>query len=72
MEDERFSYIVLANDEEQHSLWLSHKEIPPGWRQVGPTGTRAACLAYVEQAWGDITPLSIRLRGAARGAGGDR
>jgi MbtH protein len=51
---------VLVNDEEQHSLWPTFKEIPLGWRQVGPVGTKAECLAYVEEAWPDITPLSVR------------
>jgi hypothetical protein len=35
---------------------------PLGWRQVGPVGTKAECLAYVEEAWPDITPLSVRRR----------
>ncbi len=60
MDDESFEYIVLINDEEQHSLWPAFKPIPPGWRKVGPTGTKEECLAYVEGAWPDITPLSVR------------
>ena len=60
MDDERYEYMVLVNHEEQHSLWPTFKEIPPGWRQVGPVGTKAECLAYVEEAWPDITPLSVR------------
>jgi MbtH protein len=60
MDDERYEYMVLVNDEEQHSLWLTFKAIPPGWRQTGPVGTKAICLAYVQGAWPDITPLSVR------------
>jgi MbtH protein len=56
------AYIVLINSEEQHSLWPAHKAIPAGWRQVGPTGSKAECLEYVEKAWTDITPLSVRNR----------
>ncbi|WP_310620086.1 MbtH family protein [Flexibacterium corallicola] len=62
MDEDEFEYIVLINDEEQHSLWPSFKEIPLGWKQVGPTGTKAECLEYVEEAWPDITPLSVRKR----------
>jgi MbtH protein len=51
---------VLVNHEEQYSLWPTFKEIPNGWRQVGPIGTKAECLAYVEEVWTDIPPLSVR------------
>ena len=58
--EDRFEYQVLVNHEEQYSLWPTFKEIPKGWRQVGPVGTKAECLAYVEEVWTDITPLSVR------------
>ncbi len=56
------TYIVLINHEEQHSLWPAYKAIPGGWRQVGPRGSKAECLEYVEKVWTDITPLSVRKR----------
>lgn len=58
--DDRFDYMVLKNAEDQHSLWPSFKEIPPGWEQVGPIGTKDECVAYVDEHWTDITPLSQR------------
>ena len=66
-------YMVLVNDEEQHSLWPAFKPIPAGWRQVGPVGPKAQCLAYVEAAWPDISPRSVRerLAGAGRGTPGE-
>jgi MbtH protein len=60
MDDERFEYTVLVNHEEQYSLWPTFKDIPNGWRKVGPVGTKAECLAWVEEVWTDITPLSVR------------
>ncbi|MDP5220829.1 MbtH family protein [Ruegeria sp. 2205SS24-7] len=60
--DDNFEFMVLVNHEEQHSLWPTFKDIPPGWRQVGPVGTKQECLDYVEKAWPDITPLSVRMR----------
>ncbi len=60
MDDERIEYQVLVNHEEQYSLWPTFKDIPNGWRQVGPIGTKQECLAYVEEVWTDITPLSVR------------
>ncbi len=53
-------FMVLVNAEGQYSLWPTEMEIPKGWEQVGPTGTRDACLAYIEETWTDITPISAR------------
>ncbi len=53
---------VLVNDEEQYAIWPSARRIPEGWRSVGITGDRAACLSYIERIWSDITPLSVRRR----------
>lgn len=69
--DDSDEYVVLVNDEEQHSLWPSFKDIPAGWRQVGPTGTKDECMAYVDKAWPDITPLSVRRQAEGSGRGED-
>lgn len=58
--DDRLEFMVLKNAEEQYSLWPSSKEIPEGWEQVGPVGSKEECIAYVEQSWTDITPASSR------------
>ncbi|MBZ5522432.1 MAG: MbtH family protein [Acidobacteriia bacterium] len=58
-EDENSEYIVLVNDEGQHSLWRPSREIPPGWQQVGSRGARAECLAYIEEHWTDMRPKSL-------------
>ena len=54
------SFFVLVNDEEQHSLWPTFADVPAGWRVVYGEADRAACLAYIEQNWGDIRPNSLR------------
>ncbi len=59
-DDENIDYQVLVNHEEQYSLWPKFKDIPNGWRQVGPIGKKEECLAYVDEVWTDITPLSVR------------
>ncbi|WP_157792958.1 MbtH family protein [Bordetella genomosp. 8] len=51
---------VLVNDEEQYSLWPDFKAIPAGWRDTGVQGDKQTCLAYVEQVWTDMRPLSLR------------
>jgi MbtH protein len=54
------TYRVVANDEEQYSIWRADKEIPPGWREAGPTGPKSECLAYIKEVWTDMRPLSLR------------
>ncbi|MTH96465.1 MbtH family protein [Roseibium sp. RKSG952] len=60
MANERIGFMVLVNQEDQHSLWPVFNDIPDGWKQVGPVGSKKICLEHVEQAWPDITPLSGR------------
>ena len=59
-EDETATYIVVVNHEEQYSIWLDYKEIPKGWRAVGKSGPKAECLAYINDVWTDMRPLSLR------------
>jgi uncharacterized protein YbdZ (MbtH family) len=61
-DDEKGTFFVLVNDEEQHSLWPSFTDIPAGWRRVFGEADRAACLGYVEENWPDIRPKSLRDR----------
>jgi len=61
-DDDSAKFLVLANDEEQHSLWPVFADIPAGWRVVSGEAERTACLEYVEQNWPDIRPLSLRER----------
>ncbi|MBC3949531.1 MULTISPECIES: MbtH family protein [Pseudomonas] len=53
-------YKVLINQQEQYSLWPDYKAVPAGWREAGKQGNKADCLAYVEQVWTDMRPLSLR------------
>jgi uncharacterized protein YbdZ (MbtH family) len=55
-------FLVLVNDEEQHSLWPAFADVPAGWRVVYGEADRAACLDYIEQNWPDIRPKSLRER----------
>jgi uncharacterized protein YbdZ (MbtH family) len=61
-DDENGSFLVLVNDEEQHSLWPTFADVPAGWRVVYGETDRAACLDYIEQNWPDIRPKSLRDR----------
>ena len=61
-QEDRVQYKVVLNHEEQYSIWPADRENAPGWRDAGPTGTKAECLAYIEKVWTDMRPLSLRKR----------
>ena len=53
-------YRVIMNHEEQYSIWPADRELPLGWNDTGKTGPKAECLAYIEEVWTDMRPLSLR------------
>lgn len=53
-------YKVVINHEEQYSIWPTDKENAPGWRDVGKSGSKEECLAYIDEVWTDMRPLSLR------------
>lgn len=59
-EQDEVSYKVVMNDEEQYSIWWIHRDNPLGWKDAGKVGKRAECLAFIEQIWTDMRPLSCR------------
>ena len=63
MSDEREDttiYKVVVNHEEQYSIWPADRENALGWNDAGFQGTKAECLAHIEQVWTDMRPLSLR------------
>jgi MbtH protein len=63
-------YQVVVNDEEQYSIWPLGRELPLGWRAAGKEGPKAECLAYIDEVWTDMRPLSLRksMESSAEGA----
>lgn len=59
-DDETRIFRVVVNHEEQYSIWPESHEIPDGWRDTGKKGVKAECLAYIEEVWTDMRPLSVR------------
>ncbi|WP_394360910.1 MbtH family protein [Amycolatopsis sp. SB7-3] len=53
------TYLVLVNDEGQHSLWPEFVEVPAGWTTKFGPASRPACLEYVETNWTDLRPASL-------------
>lgn len=58
-EDNNGTFLVLVNDENQHSLWPEFAEVPAGWKTVFGPNQRQACLDYIEQNWVDMRPASL-------------
>ncbi len=61
-DDDNGRFLVLVNDEDQHSLWPVFADVPAGWQVIYGEADRAACLDYIEQHWTDIRPKSLRER----------
>jgi uncharacterized protein YbdZ (MbtH family) len=59
-DDDSATFYVLANDEEQYSLWPAFVDVPAGWRAVFGEDTRAQCLTFIETTWTDLRPRSLR------------
>jgi MbtH protein len=59
-DDDNGTFVVLVNDEDQHSLWPTFADVPAGWRKIFGEADRAECLAYVEQNWTDMRPRTLR------------
>jgi MbtH protein len=59
-DNEDGEFFVVANDEEQYSIWPSDRDIPAGWHAVGVAAKRADCLDWIERNWTDMRPKSLR------------
>ena len=59
-DEDRTFYRAVVNHEEQYAIWPTHRPIPAGWRDAGRTGRKAEVLAFIEEVWSDMRPLSLR------------
>jgi MbtH protein len=60
LDDETALFEVVVNHEEQYSIWPADRDPPAGWRKAGKSGVKAECLAYINEVWSDMRPLSLR------------
>lgn len=58
--EDKTIYKVVVNQEEQYSIWPADRECPLGWTEVGKSGLKAECMAYIHEVWTDMRPLSLR------------
>jgi uncharacterized protein YbdZ (MbtH family) len=64
-DDPQGRFLVVVNNEDQHSLWPVFADVPGGWTVVfgGPGGTdRDSALRYVDENWTDMRPRTLRER----------
>ena len=52
-DDETGTFLVLVNDEEQHSLWPTFADVPAGWRKVFGDAGRAGRVGQLNGRVGD-------------------
>ncbi len=52
-------FLVLTNDEGQHSLWPEFAAVPDGWTTVFGVSDREACVDYINTNWTDMRPRSL-------------
>ncbi|WP_282082568.1 MbtH family protein [Streptomyces tendae] len=64
------TYQVVVNHEEQYSIWAADEPLPNGWSATGPAGSKDECLAYIDDTWTDMRPLSLRRQMEESAAGG--
>lgn len=58
-DDSNARFIVLINNEGQHSLWPYSIPVPDGWLCAFGPDNRAACLGEIEMRWTDMRPRSL-------------
>lgn len=54
------TFLVLVNEEGQHSLWPAFIDVPAGWQVAHPADSHQACHDYIEEHWTDMRPNSLR------------
>ncbi|MDP2370113.1 MbtH family protein [Rhodoferax sp.] len=62
IDDEEQTFLVVVNDEGQHSIWPDFKAVPAGWHEIGFKGLKPDCLNHIAKVWTDMRPLSLQRR----------
>ncbi|MGP8300109.1 MbtH family protein [Streptomyces inhibens] len=52
-------YLVLVNEEDQHSLWPAFAEVPQGWTVAFAETDRQSALDFITEHWTDMRPRSL-------------
>jgi MbtH protein len=68
-EDTDATYLVLVNEQGQHSLWPTSIAVPAGWSSALGPASRQSCLDHVEANWTDLRPALASRDATGGGAG---
>lgn len=68
-EEDDTVYMAVVNDEEQYSIWPADRELPRGWMAAGKAGPKREVLAWIEEVWTDMRPLTLRKKMQDAGLG---
>ena len=55
-DDQGSAFVVLINEQGQHSLWPAAIEVPDGWSIAYQQNGRQACIEYINNNWTDMRP----------------
>ena len=69
MSERSQQFQVVLNPEQQYSIWPVDQPLPDGWQPTGRAGSKAACLAFIDEVWRGTRPVDLGERG--RHAGDD-
>ncbi|QDQ96582.1 MbtH family protein [Tomitella fengzijianii] len=58
-DDEDSGFLVLVNDEGQHSLWPVFAPVPDGWSVRLGESSRQDAVDFVDRNWTDMRPVSL-------------
>ncbi len=47
-DDDDVIFKVVVNQEQQYSVWPADREIPSGWSEAGPSGSKQECLDQIQ------------------------
>ena len=53
-------YKVVVNHEDQYSIWPAVRKTLLVGRRWARRGSKSECLAYINEVWTDMRPLSLR------------
>ncbi|WP_305095238.1 MbtH family NRPS accessory protein [Prescottella sp. R16] len=59
LDDPDGDFLVLVNEDYQHSLWPAFAEVPAGWSVAHGRASRRSCVDYIETNWTDLRPRTL-------------
>jgi MbtH protein len=57
--DNEGTHQIITNDELQFVVWSSRRQLPPGWRYVGKSGSRAELALYLREMLVETLPMPL-------------